>query len=58
MAVDYVVPDDVTFCSLIRGFGCLEKADWENIQRIFTRMEKEFGIEPTLSPFHSKAPSP
>lgn len=50
--VEFVVPDDVTFCSLIRGYGYLKDVDWTGIQRILDRMEKEFGMKPTLSSYN------
>ena len=42
-------PDDVAFCSLIRGFSSEKEVSWEDIERIVERMEKKFGVKPTIS---------
>ena len=47
---EYVTPDDVTFCSLIRGYGSqTENFRWNEILRILERMEKEFSLKRTIS---------
>jgi len=46
---EFVSPDDITFCTLIRGFGSLDEFDWSNIKRILDRMRYEFDIQPNIS---------
>lgn len=44
-----MIPDDVTFCSLIRGYGELNPPNWNKINEILEKMTNDYKIDYTLS---------
>eukprot|EP00210_Caulerpa_lentillifera_P007188 g6878.t1 len=50
---EFVTPDEITFCSLIRGFGSLNDFDWTNIKRILNKMRLEFDIQPSINIYNA-----
>jgi pentatricopeptide repeat protein len=44
---DFLVPDEVTFAVLLRGYGSRSPPDWQSVDAVLTRMKANYGLEPT-----------
>ncbi|CAD7701318.1 unnamed protein product, partial [Ostreobium quekettii] len=50
---EFVEPDDVTFCVMIRGFGECNPPQWAAIKGALYSMKEDFGIRPTTRVYNT-----
>jgi hypothetical protein len=46
---EFLVPDEVTFAVLLRGYGAKTPPDWPRIDATLSTMRNKFGVTPTAS---------
>jgi hypothetical protein len=45
-AGDFLQPDDITFSTLVRGYGDAEPPQWSGISTVLATMQQRFGMRP------------
>ena len=45
-AGDFLQPDDITFSTLVRGYGEAEPPQWSGISSVLATMQQRFGMRP------------
>jgi hypothetical protein len=45
-AGDFLQPDDITFSTLVRGYGESEPPQWSGISTVLATMQQRFGMRP------------
>ncbi|GAX76186.1 hypothetical protein CEUSTIGMA_g3630.t1 [Chlamydomonas eustigma] len=49
---EFLIPDEVTFAVLLRGYGNRSPPDWPRIDATLSTMRNKFGISPTATSFN------
>jgi pentatricopeptide repeat protein len=50
---DFLQPDDITFSTLVRGYGEAEPPQWSGISTVLATMQQRFGMRPDTAVYTS-----
>lgn len=50
---DLLVPDEIVFAVLVRGYGAQSPPDWVKMDAVMTRMKNEYALEPSATIFNA-----